>query len=77
VKPETRKLKEQISKMVEPLRLKCDFILRNGNKAGKKCGRRAKKTKINGLAEINTALCWRHRKILHREFIADMVTIES
>jgi len=77
MKPETLQLKRQVASLVEPLRLKCDFILRNGVKAGKKCGRRAKKTKIKGLGEINASLCWRHRKILHREFIADMVTLES
>jgi len=45
--------------------------------AGKKCGKRAKKSEINGIARIKTNLCWRHRKTLTEEYIADILSLES
>jgi len=77
MKPETKALKSRIREVIEPLRLRCEFILRNGDRAGKKCGKRAKKTEINGLGSIKSNLCWRHRKMLKKEYIADIVAVES
>jgi hypothetical protein len=77
MKAENLNLRRQIQKIVEPLRLRCDFILRNGERTGKKCGRRAKKSKIKGIGEVDSSLCWRHRKLLQKEYIADILTIES
>jgi hypothetical protein len=77
VKPETIKLKAHIAKIVEPLRLRCEFILRNGDRAGKKCGKRAKKTSIKGIGNMKSSLCWRHRKLLQKEYIADIIPEDS
>jgi len=77
MKPETKALKLKIREVIEPLRLRCEFILRNGERAGKKCGKRAKKSKINGLGSMESSLCWRHRKLLKKEYIADIIPIDN
>ncbi len=77
MKPETIKLRAHIAKIVEPLRLRCEFILRNGDRAGKKCGKRAKKTSIKGIGNMKSSLCWRHRKLLQKEYIADITPIDD
>jgi len=77
MKLETIKLRAQVAKIIEPLRLRCEFVLRNGDRAGKKCGKRAKKTSIKGIGNINSSLCWRHRKLLQKEYIADIIPEDS
>lgn len=77
MKTETRELKSHIAKIIEPFRLKCEFILRNGERTGKKCGKRARKSKIKGLGEMESSLCWRHRKALTKEYITEILHVES
>lgn len=77
MKPETKELRAKIKQVIEPLRLHCEFILRNGKRANKKCGMRAKKSNIKGIANIQSNLCWRHRRLLKKEYIADIVSFDS
>lgn len=77
MRQETLNLKSSIAAIVEPLRIRCSFVIRYGYRVGKKCDRRAKKTVIKGVGNMECNLCWRHRKLLQKEFIADIVSVDS
>jgi hypothetical protein len=72
-----KKLRQAIIGIIKPLRLRCDFILRNGDRAGKKCAKLARKTKIKGVGNLDCNLCWRHRKLIKKEYIVDIKAEDS